>query len=52
MTLDPERLTALVWRLVAGAVVGWVCTAGVVGWLAFRAGYAAGFEAYAGLTWG
>ena len=52
MTLDPERLTALVWRLGAGARVGGVLSAGVVGWLAFRADDEAGFEAYAGLTWG
>jgi len=51
MTIDPDRLTALIWRALLAAVVGWVLSAGVVGWVAYRTGYSAGLEAGAGLVW-
>ena len=52
MTIDPDRLTALIWRVLLAAVVGWVLSAGVVGWVAYRTGHSAGLEAGAGLVWG
>jgi hypothetical protein len=51
MTIDPERLTAFVWRVVAGVVVGWVLSSSVVGWLAYRSGYAAGLWDGAAAPW-
>jgi len=52
MKIDPDRLTALVWRGAAVLLLAWCLSAGLAGLLGYHHGYSEGFEDAAGLVWG
>ena len=51
MTIDPDRLTALVWRGAFVLLLAWCLSAGVAGLLGYHAGYSEGYGDALSLVW-
>lgn len=52
MMIDPDRLTLLVWRSLFFAIALWLLSGGLIAVIAYRSGYAAGFDEAVNLQWG
>lgn len=52
MTIDPDRLTSVIWRACLLLVFVWVLSTLLAGFVGYELGYDEGFRFAAGLSWG
>lgn len=52
MTIDPDKLTQLAWRLLLAVVCLWLSSCAAALWLGYSQGYSAGMQDAARLEWG